>query len=72
MKLRRHVWIVFSILWEGCIATPPLALHQLVEVEEGGEVVLSLSGLDLDGDAVRCFVFVWCQCHPSPIHPAEL
>lgn len=33
-----------------CRATPPLALHQLVEVETGGEVVISLYGHDIDGD----------------------
>ena len=30
----------------------PLALHQLIEVETGGEVVLKLNGFDLDGDKV--------------------
>lgn len=35
------------------LATPPLALHQLVEVETGGEVVISLYGHDIDGDEVR-------------------
>ena len=35
------------------IATPPVALHQLIEVEKGDEVVLHLHGHDLDGDKVR-------------------
>jgi hypothetical protein len=30
----------------------PLALHQLIEVDPGGEVVLKLNGFDLDGDKV--------------------
>lgn len=33
-----------------CIATPPVALHQLIEVDKGSEVVLHLHGHDLDGD----------------------
>lgn len=33
-------------------AVPPLALHQLIEVDPGGEVVLMLHGHDLDGDEV--------------------
>ncbi len=35
------------------LATLPLALHQLVEVGESDEVVLSLHGHDVDGDEVR-------------------
>jgi len=50
MWLQARAWIFFSILCETCIGTPPLALHQLVEVEPGGEVVLKLNGLDVDGD----------------------
>ena len=52
MRLQARAWIFFSILWQTCIGTPPLALHQLVEVEPGGEVVLKLNGLDVDGDKV--------------------
>jgi hypothetical protein len=37
---------------EPCNATPPLALHQLIEVEQGGEVVITLRGHDVDGDTV--------------------
>jgi len=33
-------------------AEGPLALHQLHEVEVDGEIVISLQGLDLDGDKV--------------------
>ncbi len=55
MWLQARSWIFFSILWETCIGTPPLALHQLVEVEPGGEVVLKLNGLDVDGDKVSHF-----------------
>jgi len=36
-------------------ASPPLALHQLIEVEASGEVVLELHGHDLEGDKVRSF-----------------
>jgi hypothetical protein len=55
-RLQARAWLLFSILWETCIATPPLALHQLVEVEEGGEVVLSLYGFDVDGDGVSYLI----------------
>jgi hypothetical protein len=55
MWLQARAWIFFSILCETCIGTPPLALHQLVEVERGGEVVLKLNGLDVDGDKVSHF-----------------
>ena len=51
--MRLQLYAVFSILVRlRCSATPPLALHQLVEVNEGGEVVLSLYGHDVDGDTV--------------------
>ena len=46
--------LIFPLL--SSIATPPVALHQLIEVEKGDEVVLYLHGHDLDGDKVRaCF-----------------
>jgi len=40
--------LIFPLL--SSIATPPVALHQLIEVEKGDEVVLYLHGHDLDGD----------------------
>ena len=48
---------LFNLLLLLCVpkkskATPPLALHQLIEVDSGGEVVLKLHGFDLDGDKV--------------------
>lgn len=46
--------VVFCLYWkiEPCNATPPLALHQVIEVEQGGEVVITLHGHDVDGDTV--------------------
>ena len=50
--MRRKTYIIFAALLLQCRAAPPLALHQLVQVEPGGEVVLKLHGLDFDGDEV--------------------
>jgi hypothetical protein len=50
--MRRKALVIFAALLLRCRALPPLALHQLVEVEPGGEVVLKLHGLDFEGDAV--------------------
>lgn len=59
-------------MFEKCIATPPLALHQLVEVEEGGEVVLDLFGSDIDGDPVSSFLFLestfWIMIKTHQLH----
>lgn len=46
------VCLFFNWEFEPSDATPPLALHQVVEVEHGGEVVISLRGHDIDGDTV--------------------
>ena len=46
------VCLFFNLEFEPSDATPPLALHQVVEVEHGGEVVISLRGHDIDGDTV--------------------
>ena len=43
----------FIIILTFVTAVPPLALHQLIEIDPGGEVVLTLHGHDLDGDEVR-------------------
>lgn len=42
--------VIFAALLLQCESSPPLALHQLVEVESNGEVVLKLHGLDFEGD----------------------
>lgn len=52
-SMRRKALVIFFVaLLLQCRASPPLALHQLVEVEPGGEVILNLHGLDFEGDDV--------------------
>lgn len=36
----------------GAVAEAPLAPHQLVVVDAGGDAVVTLKGYDLDGDAL--------------------
>lgn len=50
--MKRKSLISFAALLLQCQALPPLAVHQLVEVEPGGEVVLKLHGIDFEGDSV--------------------
>lgn len=52
LEMKRRTLISFATLLLRCRALPPLALHQLVEVEPGGEVVLKLHGVDFEGDDV--------------------
>ena len=56
--MKRKSLIIFTALLLQCQASPPLALHQLVEVEPGGEVVLKLHGLDFEGDDVR-YIYIY-------------
>lgn len=58
--MRKKALILFAALLLRCQAIPPLALHQLVEVESGGEVVLLLHGVDFEGDDVSDEMF-WCS-----------
>lgn len=57
-NMRRKTLVIFATLLLQCQASPPLALHQLVEVEPGGEVVLKLHGVDFDGDDVSGGKFI--------------
>ena len=50
--MKRKDLVLFAAFLLGCQAKHPLALHQLVEVESGGEVVLLLHGVDFEGDDV--------------------
>ena len=50
--MRKKALISFIALLLQCQASPPLALHQLIDVESGGEVVLLLHGVDFEGDDV--------------------
>ena len=50
--MRRKALVIFAALLLRCESSPPLALHQLVEVESNGEVVLKVHGLDFEGDDV--------------------
>ena len=48
--------MLFGQNFEPCDSAAPLALHQVVEVEQNGEVVIALFGLDRDGDQVSSFL----------------
>ena len=50
--MRKKTLVIFAALLLQCESAPPLALHQLVEVESSGEVVLNLHGVDFEGDDV--------------------
>ena len=49
-----YMALVVALGYPGAaLSADPLALHQLIEVPTGDEVVVSLAGYDLDGDKVR-------------------
>jgi len=47
------LFILIALLISNTQSESLIALHQLVEVDPGGEVVLSLSAYNRDGDGVR-------------------
>ena len=54
--MKKKALIAFVATLLHCHAKPPLALHQLIEVDPDEEVVLNLHGLDFEGDAVSAVV----------------
>ena len=49
---KTFIAVILASYVASTLSIDPLALHQLIEVEVGGEEVISLSGYDLNGDEV--------------------
>ena len=56
--LEKLTFAVFLTLFSEGQSSPPLALHQLLEIESGGEAVLRLHGHDQEGDSVSQIEFI--------------
>lgn len=66
MPRKRYLILAVSFFVQGwkikeCYAKPPLALHRVIEVERGAEVVIRLDGFDEDGDIVSV------NCQPQAV-----
>lgn len=62
--------LFFFILWFQNISrlptvhsSVPIALHQLIQVKPGEEIVLNLQGFDEDKDEVRCPLYYTTVSH---------